>query len=81
MLEPGHRLGFLREPLLKLQIRSELRAHDLDGADLVEKAMANLVDRPHASLSDLGEDLVFALDEGSGLAQWDDSLRTSLRRL
>ena len=67
VLEPDRGLRLLEEAPLHLRVRDHVRLHDLDDADLVEKAVADAVDRPHAAFADLAEDLVLAFEEKFGL--------------
>src|SRR5207248_3225081 len=55
-------LGLAAEALAQLFRRGELRLHHLDDADLVEEAVASLVDRAHPALAHLLEDLVRRFD-------------------
>ena len=67
VFEPGCGLGLFDETELQFLVDGDLRPHDLDDADLVQEAVANLVDRSHPALAHLAEDLVFPLDECAGL--------------
>ena len=78
MLEPGGGPGLFLEAAAHLRVADDVGLHDLDDADLVEQAVADAVDRPHAAVADLAEDLVLALEEGSGLVQIS-SRRTDCR--
>ncbi len=66
VLEPDRGAGLAREAPLQVFAVGDLRAHDLDDADLVEQAVADLVDGPHPALLDLLEDLVLTLDLPQG---------------
>ncbi len=60
LLDGGPRLAQETGP--QLLVVHQLLAHQLDDADLVEQAVAHLVDRAHAALADLLQDLVLPFD-------------------
>ncbi len=55
-------LGLAQEPGAQTLVGLVLRPHDLDDADLVEQAVAHLVDRAHAPLVQLLQELVLAIE-------------------
>src|SRR5687768_18136869 len=63
MLDHRRRPRFLEETLQPLVVRSDVRAHDLDHAQLVEVDVANLEDLTHAADAQTVEDLVLAVDQ------------------
>ena len=75
VLQPGRGLRLLREAAAQLLVRADVRAHDLDDANLVEEAVADLVDGPHSAFPDLREDLVLAFDQGTGDRHGDPTSR------
>jgi hypothetical protein len=63
MLQPRRGLRLADESLALLGAGGDLRVHHLDDPQLVQEAMPDLVDRPHAALADLGDDLVLPVEE------------------
>jgi hypothetical protein len=69
VLEPGRRPRLLEEPALQVLVGDGVGPHDLDDPDLVEQAVPDAVDRPHAALAQAVEDLVLSLEQGIELLQ------------
>src|SRR5262249_26764395 len=69
VLQARRRLRLVDEPALEFLVGGHVGLHHLDDADLVEEAVADLVDCPHPAFTNLGKYLVLSFDEREWLCQ------------